>query len=219
MKVIRWAAIAGLLLRTALTSADAQSVRGTTSGVDRVLSPTVVATWISHQDESGTSQLDLLVLWRGAPGWFMQGEGGGAGGGVGSLGANGASVFTSRIRYGYVDVALVFDSLARNVQVNGREIALGDANVILLDGVDAALGPQVFGTHRVEPTIPEGERRIEMVLRRSTELLDYLRCDVRLPDPNAQEQMEFLCAQVLGKCEVRLTNAVLQRMLEASCLP
>jgi hypothetical protein len=52
----------------------------------------------------------------------------------------------------------------------------------------------------------------------SHELLEYLRCDVRLPDPTAQEQMAFLCAQVFGRCDVRLTNPALQAMLDASCL-
>lgn len=216
MNVTRRFAGAGVLLLVGLVSTDAQSVRGLGGGVDRVLSPAVVATWISHRDETGAARLDLLVLWRGSPGWFIQDGRGGGGSAGGSSSRDGATVLTTRIHYGGVDLELRFDPLSRTAQVGGHQIALGDANVILLDAVDSLL--RVVGTRRVEPTIPESGRRIELVLRRSSELLEYLRCDVRLPDPKAQEQMEFLCAQVLGRCDVRLENPTLQAMLDVSCL-
>ena len=205
---------AGALLLAALASAGAQSGRGFGGGVDRVLSPAVVATWISHQ-ETGTVQLDLLVLWRGSPGWFMENGRGGGGSAGGSSSRDGTTVLSTRIRYGRIDLELRFDPVSRMAQVGEHQVPLGDANVILLDAVDTL--PQVVGTRRVEPSIPESGRRIELVLRRSSELLEYLRCDVRLLDPKAQEQMEFLCAQVLGRCDVRLANPTLQAMLDASC--
>ncbi len=210
--VVFVAAVALLLVIQSPKSA--QSNGGLGGGVVRVLSPTVVATWIFHQDETGAAQLDLLVLWRGSPGWFTRG---GGGGGSGSRGRDDTVVLTMRIQYGDVDLELVFDPVARMAQLDERQIPLGDANVILIDAVDTL--PQVVGTTRVESTIPESGRRIEMVLRRSNELLEYLRCDVRLSDPNAQEQMEFLCAQILGRCDARLANPTLQAMLDASCLP
>ena len=216
MKRISRSALCGFLLLAALASADAQSNVGLGGGVVRVLSPAVVATWTFHQDETGAAQLDLLVLWRGSPGWFTRGGGGGGGGGSGSRGRDDRVVLTMQIRYGDVDLELVFDPVARMAQLDERQIPLGDANVILIDAVDTL--PQVVGTTRVESTIPESGRRIEMVLRRSNELLEYLRCDVRLSDPNAQEQMEFLCAQILGRCDARLANPTLQAMLDASCL-
>ena len=175
MKRIPRSALCVFLLFAALASADAQSNGGSGGGAVRVLSPTVVATWILHQDETGAAQLDLLVLWRGSPGWFTQGGGGGGGG---SRGPDDTVVLTMRIQYGDVDLELGFDPVARTAQLDERQIPLGDANVILIGQVDTL--PQVVETTRVESTIPESGRRIEMVLRRSNELLEYLRCDVRL---------------------------------------
>jgi hypothetical protein len=172
---------------------------------------------MAHQNATGDSILDLLVLWRGAPGWFI-GHGGARGGVAGgSTGPDGVEVLTSRIHYGEVDLELVFDPQARIVQLEGRSIPLGDANVLLIDEVDGPHGPAFAGARRVEPTIPESGRRIDLVLRRSTELLEYLRCDARLGDQAAQEQMEFLCAQIMGRCDARLANPRLQVMLDASC--
>ena len=215
MNVTRRFGGAGLLLLAALTSAGAQPTRSVGGGVDRVLSPAVVATWIFHRDETGAAQMDLLVLWRGSPGWFMRGDRGGGGGG-GSTRPDGTTVLTTRIRYGAVDLELRFDPASRTAHLGERQIALGEANVILIDAVDGQ--PQVMGTRRVEPTIPQNGLRIELVLRRSNELLEYLRCDARLTDQKAQEQMELLCAQVFGRCDARLANPTLQTMLDLSCL-
>ncbi len=44
-----------------------------TAGSNRVLSPTTVAYWQQHDDGDGSSSLDVLVLWRGNPGWFLRG--------------------------------------------------------------------------------------------------------------------------------------------------
>jgi hypothetical protein len=52
------------------------------------VSPAVVGYWQMHDNEDGTGSVDLLILWRGTPGWFLRGNdnsGGGSGGGGGSL--------------------------------------------------------------------------------------------------------------------------------------
>ena len=189
--------------------------QGNLAGVDRILSPTVVATWLAHQDEAGGAQLDLLVLWRGSPGWFLDGGASGGGGG-GSVDRDGTIRLTSRINYGEVSLEVDFDPDRRLVGLGQEQMPLGDANVLLVDDVDT--NPHMMTTRRVDPVIPDG-RRIEVLLRTSAELLDYLQCDVVLPDPAAQAQMEFLCAQTLGQCDARLSNPALQAMLDASCIP
>jgi hypothetical protein len=52
---------------------SAQRPESTSCG-SNIVSGTVVATFCSHV--SGTDQLlDLLILWRGAPGWFQEAGG------------------------------------------------------------------------------------------------------------------------------------------------
>jgi len=58
-----------------------------TMSTARVVSPSVVASWWANDDTT------LLVLWRGAPGWFSKG---GAGGGTAAGGAQWTDV--DRIR-------------------------------------------------------------------------------------------------------------------------
>ena len=44
-----------------------------TSSGSRVVSPAVAATWITKHRQAGDGELELLVLWRGSPGWFLEG--------------------------------------------------------------------------------------------------------------------------------------------------
>jgi hypothetical protein len=204
--------VALLLLEAAVTPAGAQRRRSTMG--NGVISPAVVATWWTHAIDADSWQLDLLVLWRGTPGWFLRDDDGNSG-----FESFGGEVRTTRIRYGDVEAELRFDPRARSVTFRGHEIQLGDTNVILLDFIDSAEGPRVVGNHRVEPIMSIGHPRPELLLRQSEALLDYLRCDVPLADPKRQEHMALLCAMILGNCEIGLADPSLQKMLEAGCVP
>src|SRR5215831_8755224 len=58
------------------------------SSTSRIVSPSVVASWMSHDYYADGSVTTLLVLWRGSVGWFSKGaSGGGSGGGFGSTGS------------------------------------------------------------------------------------------------------------------------------------
>lgn len=112
------------------------------------------------------------------------------------------SSFHSTIRYGGLDLQLEFQPKARAVQIQGTRIELKDENVILVDDVDMPSGPTVVGTLRVDPSLPiadNGYPRIEAVLRRSEEIVSFLRCDARMPDARVQPLIDSVCAQVLGK--------------------
>jgi hypothetical protein len=209
--MLRVPRLAAILMLVALGPAMAQ-VRSSGATVDRVLSPRVVANWLSHPDESGAMQLDLLVLWRGSPGWFAVAEGGA--GERGGGGMESQAVRSLRLRYGDIDLGLEFRPETRVVVFLGEELVLGEANVVLVDAVDTS--PHVIETTQVGSTIPDAGR-IELLLRRSPELVEYLDCEARVADPSLQEQMEFLCAQVLGRCDAQLANPTLQAMLELSC--
>jgi len=167
-----------------------------TSSGTRVISPVALVTWVATYGNDGVHALDLIVLWRGSPGWFSRGSGSGT-----SSGGSMAS-FHSTIRYGGLELQLEFESKTRIAQIQGKPVQLHDNNVILVDDVDVTGGPSVVGTLRVDPSLPiadNGYPRIEAVLRRSEEIVSFLRCDARMPDARAQALIDSVCAQVLGK--------------------
>jgi hypothetical protein len=61
------AIVAVLVVMAGFQSAPARS----SGGGNAMISPTVVATWITDRVEKGPVQLRLLVLWRGTPGWYF----------------------------------------------------------------------------------------------------------------------------------------------------
>jgi hypothetical protein len=54
--------------------------RGGSNGGTAPVSPSVLASEMSVVDANGRGRLELLILWRGSPGWFQKGGGGGSGG-------------------------------------------------------------------------------------------------------------------------------------------
>jgi hypothetical protein len=132
---------AGLALGVVL---HAQSPVSRTSG-SRVVSPTVVATTIIEYSSPDRAELQLLVLWRGAPGWFTNGGGSGSGSGQTSGGP-----LLVNLSYGRLSFTLSFDAAAHRVAIQNMDVPLGpDDNVILLDAADGGGGPQVVGTLHV----------------------------------------------------------------------
>jgi hypothetical protein len=77
IQTMRFAALMIAALSAIVPAVHAQP----SAGSNRVLSPTTVAYWQQHDNGDGTGSLDLLVLWRGSPGWFFR-SGGTSGGGV-----------------------------------------------------------------------------------------------------------------------------------------
>lgn len=163
-----------------------------------VLSPSVVATYQgSGSMPAGPLMVDLLVLWRGSPGWFDERTD--TAGGAGSDGVHvvRAAANTLQIR---------FDAQARTVIVQDRVVPLQQNNVLLLDDVDIPGGVKVAGLLRVDgrlsPTAQGGPNidPMDAMVQRSSELFDYLRCDSRFAktnDPLAEGQLRR-CEQLRG---------------------
>ena len=166
-----------------------------TSSGTRVISPVALVTWVAHYGNDGAQVLDLIVLWRGSPGWFARGSGSGTSSG------GSTSSFHSTIRYGGLDLQLEFEAQTRAVRIDGMRVELAGDNVILVDDVDMPGGLTVASTLRVDPSLPladNGYPRIEAVLRQSGEIVSFLRCDARMPDGRAQAVINSVCAQVVG---------------------
>jgi len=122
----------------------------TSAGSNRTLSPTTVAYWQQHENGDGTGTLDLLVLWRGTPGWFFRGGSSSGGGGI--HGGFAQWQGTHSMTYGDVTLTMEFTSQSKNfdpastvVTILDRKIQLRDTNVILIDGADSGM-PSIVGT-------------------------------------------------------------------------
>ena len=143
------------ILAAALMVAQPFPGGGSNSGTAPV-SPSVMATELGSVDAAGRGTLQLLILWRGTPGWFLRGGGGSSSGGGGSMGPGSSMIFSHWISQGGVNLTVRFDPAARKVWIQDKEIALDDANVVLVDGVDSPAGPQVVRTLRIDPEYHDG---------------------------------------------------------------
>jgi hypothetical protein len=161
------------------------------SSTTSVISPVVMATWFAERRD-GTTQLDLLVLWRGPPGWFTQP------GGSGGRGGGSSRPQSAWITHGALTLTVEFDPSERVAVVQGQRLDLGDDNVVLVDDVHSPTGPRVTGTLRAPRAMPGSAGQIGLVLRESPEVVSFLRCDARRADGRGQAYLERLCLQNLG---------------------
>jgi hypothetical protein len=206
--------IASMVMLSAAPVDLAGQARGFVSGgygmsTSRIASPAVVASWSSHENYADGSSTTLLVLWRGAPGWFSKdGRGGGSGGGGGGaasgagLGGSSAYEYVSR---GGLTFMMEFDYAKKIVKILDQEISLEETNVVLVDFVDSPGGPQIVGRRWIDaappqqpaPTpAPTSVDPIAAVVKRAPELFEYLRCDVPLSDPLMKTLMPIICGQM-----------------------
>ena len=194
---------------------------GGSSSTSAPVSPSVMATVMTAGNEPGKGELELLVLWRGSPGWFWRADGSGGGGSSsgsgGMLGRTGSEVRTEWLSQGGVNLNLRFEPGSRRLWILDQPVTLNDANVVLVDGVDAPTGLRVVATVRIEPGYdaatdqplgllaarPSGAPPPQGVppqtfIRRSPELVAFLQCDVKAPDrsPMEQKALDTWCAWV-----------------------
>src|SRR5215212_6885277 len=119
--------IASLATPQALTAEQQQSIGGTSGS--QFVSPVVVATTMIHYAANGEAILDLMVLWRGSPAWFIKG-GGRESAGIGSRDVPGQQdIAFVEATYGDLTVSVKRDTRSGRVWVQDAEVVLGDANV------------------------------------------------------------------------------------------
>jgi hypothetical protein len=173
-----WCAILAIVLAGA--GQRGQPRDPTTCGTN-IVSATVVATYCSHS--AGPDEiLDLLILWRGRPGWFQRrgpGRTGTRGSHTSGAGTNG---HVSEYRE-YDGIAIGYDADfdAGTVAIGDNRIRLDAVNTVLVDAVDAAGGGHVTGTQRIEPGLAPGGDPNLILIRRSPALLTFLQCEIGMP--------------------------------------
>jgi hypothetical protein len=87
-----------------------------------------------------------------------------------------------------------FDPARTIARVLDRDIPLGDTNVALIDGVDSS-APAIVDLRHVEPRFT-GSDPVPVVIKRSSDLFEFLRCDVAVGDPQIQPMIDAICAQM-----------------------
>ena len=187
-----------LLLATLGGSSSTRAPEIAGSMGTRLLSPSVEATWIVRGDPNAPPELELLVLWRGSPGWMMrEGASESTGGGIhsGREGDRGSAFAT--LSFGEVQLKLEFDGNTRVARVGGIDVNLGSDDVILVDEVDGPAGPRIAGTSKVDAQVSEEPGRdIEVVIRSNWDLYDFLRCEAPGPDAAIQPMIDEMCARM-----------------------
>jgi hypothetical protein len=147
------------------------------------ISPSVLATIVTRNPV-----LELVVLWRGEPGWFLAGSGRGAK----YSGGNGS--FTADLDYGGLQLGLSYDASRRTARVLAKAVSLPEhANVILVDSVDRGAAQTIAGTASVDSHL-EGNSTFASVLGSSPEIVSFLRCDAETPNGDANRKIRsFMC--------------------------
>ena len=162
-------------------------------GGTQTVSAVAKATYMARAENNGVYLLDLLVIWRGTPGWFATSDGGSGGGSTGGTNVNNVT-----LSYGDVNLQLSLTYEPRTLTIQGMPVPLGTDNVVLVDGVDSAKGPSVVRTLRVDPAMnaERGPEMVYQVLKRSPEIIDFVKCGTALPDAQLQVSVDTICARI-----------------------
>ena len=154
-----------------------------------IVSSTVVLAYCGHR--AGDEEvLDLLIAWRGKPGWFQQrgmGRSGGGGRRTFAVGVNGRPGTGLKGRVSdyatYNDVTIAFDADfdAGTVAIGDETVPLKGVNALLIDQVDGAGAAAAPARFWIEPRLPLGGDVHLALARRSRQLRQFLRCDIPMP--------------------------------------
>jgi hypothetical protein len=180
--------LAGVITATMLSATVAQQHRESSSCQSDVVSSTVVATFCGHR-EGENEILDLLILWRGRPGWFHWN-------GTGRRGSSGSSVVGTKgvvsqsTYYGDVTIAFEANFDTRIATVGQSTIKLDHLNTVVVDDVDGDW--RITGTRLTEPALPlVGDWNLTLA-KRSGDFVRDLQCDIPMPAPPPLPQVPVL---------------------------
>ncbi|HEY2796915.1 MAG TPA: hypothetical protein VGK26_03420 [Thermoanaerobaculia bacterium] len=156
----------------------------------------VVATWFASHAGDAAPELDLLILWRGAPGWFLKPHTGGKKE-TGSMSSSHGRPerVTARAEMAGVVLEAELDVARRHARVGPHEIDLGESNVVLIDGVDEERGFRLAGLLKVDRAFPSSPD-VAPVLARSAEVVAFLRCETAVEDPSIDAMLHATCDRI-----------------------
>jgi len=139
----------------------------------RPVSPSVLASVITRTAH-GNEQLELIVLWRGEPKWYLAKP-------ASRNGGEAKGIYVENHRYGDVVLDLAFDASAQTVSVLGHKVDVSrNARVLLVDGVGMNSGT---GTVTAVPPsgVAKGTIRDQLLsVLREVQIRQFLRCPAEL---------------------------------------
>jgi hypothetical protein len=158
-----------------------QQPRESASCQSDIVSSTVVSTFCGHR-QGDNEIVDLLVLWRGKPGWFQRnGTGRSGGAGSRSFGAGTNGVVSHSQYYGEVTIAFRADFDIGSATIGQSTIRLNHINTIVVDDVDSVW--RITNTRLPDPTLPlVGDWNL-VLAKRSREFVRDLQCNIPMPTP------------------------------------
>ena len=166
-----------------------------------IVSSTVVSSFCSHRQDT-SEMIDVVILWRGAAGWFQRGPTGRHGsGGSTVMGPGTKGHVVQRATYGDIAIGFDADFDSNTITLGKRTIGLGRVNTIFVDRVHESNAPRITVTRWTEPRLPLGGDRNLMLARRSREVREYLQCHIPMPAPPAMRGMPFTQPPVITVCE------------------
>jgi hypothetical protein len=177
-----------------------QSPPESASCESNIVSSTVVLTYCGHRLDRNEI-LDLLILWRGKPGWFQRRERGSSGGGGSRrFGGDTKGHVSQYSTYGDVTIGFDADFDASTVTIGEERIPLNGVNTVIVDDIDEPRARRVSATRWTEPRLPLiGDKNLVLV-QRSRELLEYLRCEIPMPASSSLTTSRLQVA-VITVCE------------------
>jgi hypothetical protein len=174
--------VALAMLPMMLASVQPGQRRESTTCETNIVFATVLATYCSHASDN-EDVVDLMILWRGQPGWFQRhGAGPIGGGGSHTIGATNGRVSEYRM-YNGVTIRYDADFDAGTVTISGlaAPIGLEKVNAVLVDGVDQSTGAHLRGTLRIAPSVTFGGDHNLKVIQSSRTLVAFLQCGIPMP--------------------------------------
>ena len=170
-----------------------QQPRESASCQSDIVSSTVVSTFCGHR-QGDNEIVDLLILWRGKPGWFQsKGTGSGGSGGSRKFGAGTNGVVSQSQSYGEVTIAFHADFDTNSATIGQSTIKLDRINTIVVDDVERDW--HITNTRWTDPALPlVGDWNL-MLATRSREFVRDLQCNIPMPAPPplAQVRVHTVC--------------------------
>src|SRR5262249_38087390 len=155
-----------------------------------IVSSTVVETFCGHR-HGDNEIVDLLILWRGKPGWFqMRGTGRNGSASSRRFGAGTNGVVSHSQSYGDVTIAFHAD-FDRSLETVGQSaITLDHINTIVVDDVERDWS--ITNRRWTDPALPlVGDWNL-LLAKRSREFVRDLQCDIPMPTPPPLPQVPVL---------------------------
>ena len=151
-----------------------------------IVSSTVITTICGHP-AGDREALDLFIIWRGTPGWFLKREDVLGSRDVVRDFATGKDGRVAQYRtYANVTVGFDADFGARTVRIDGDTFSLTHNNTIVVDQVDTPHLRRVASTFRVETTLPSSANPSLVLARQWARVRAAFQCTIPpLPPPRS----------------------------------